>query len=468
MMDKLKQSMVASDRTESRWLTTTSLVILAGVALAFALAYTRPVMIPFVLALFIVIMVSPVMDFLMLVLRFPRVLAVTITLVVVILIVSLVGLLVADVVRKVVHEAGSYSDVLETLILDTYDKSVELREWLQGVEVSEPNEVPKPNEVPEPNPIDKAPLRSQIWELDERGVLIIPHHADRVDLTATLTGDATIAIPPDADNRQLTTDANVPQVAPEEKSLSGDLGDDLRMILGHFDQQIQAFLLNAGGLAWDILLSIIFVSIFVIFLLSGRDPRVVRKGIYADIEQKIRRYILTKVAISTVTGLLVWFTLHQLGLPLANVFGILAFLLNFIPSIGSIISTMLPIPIAVAQHQAGHGDLVWLMLVILVPGLIQFVIGSLIDPKLMGEGLNLHPVTILLALSFWGLLWGIVGAFLAAPITAAIRIVLMQFDTLKPVGMLLAGQFSAETEEYRRRPAKVVTETEPEEPSTNH
>ncbi|MCH7920343.1 MAG: AI-2E family transporter [Planctomycetes bacterium] len=145
MMDKLKQSMVASDRTESRWLTTTSLVILAGVALAFALAYTRPVMIPFVLALFIVIMVSPVMDFLMLVLRFPRVLAVTITLVVVILIVSLVGLLVADVVRKVVHEAGSYSDVLETLILDTYDKSVELREWLQGVEVSEPNEVPKPN-----------------------------------------------------------------------------------------------------------------------------------------------------------------------------------------------------------------------------------------------------------------------------------------------------------------------------------
>ena len=107
MMDKLKQSMVASDRTESRWLTTTSLVILAGVALAFALAYTRPVMIPFVLALFIVIMVSPVMDFLMLVLRFPRVLAVTITLVVVILIVSLVGLLVADVVRKVVHEAGA-------------------------------------------------------------------------------------------------------------------------------------------------------------------------------------------------------------------------------------------------------------------------------------------------------------------------------------------------------------------------
>ena len=454
MMDKLKQSIAASDRSESRWLTTTSLVILAVVALASALAYTRAIMIPFVLALFIVTMVSPVMDFLMLVLRFPRVLAVTITLVVVILIISLVGLLVADVVGKVVDEAVIYSVRLETLILDTYDKSVELREWLQG------EEVPEPDEVPGPNPEEKAPQRSQIWELDERGVLIIPDHADRVELSATLTGDPNIAIPPDADDRQLITDPNAPQVAPAETSVSGNLRDYLRVILGQYGQQIQAFLLNAGWAIRDILLSIIFLSIFVIFLLSGRDPRVVRKGIYADIEQKIRRYILTKVAISTVTGLLVWFTLDRLGLPLANVFGILAFLLNFIPSIGSIISTMLPVPIAVAQFQAGQEDMVWLILVILIPGVIQFIIGSLIDPKLMGEGLNLHPVTILLALSFWGLLWGVAGAFLAAPITAAIRIVLMQFDTLKPVGMLLAGKFSSEIEDYRRQPAKAVTETE--------
>jgi AI-2 transport protein TqsA len=67
-------------------------------------------------------------------------------------------------------------------------------------------------------------------------------------------------------------------------------------------------------------------------------------------------------------------------------------------------------------------------------------IGNVIEPKLMGKGLNLHPVTILLALSFWGLLWGIAGMFLAAPMTAVIRIVMMQFDTLRPVGKLLAGE----------------------------
>jgi AI-2 transport protein TqsA len=79
---------------------------------------------------------------------------------------------------------------------------------------------------------------------------------------------------------------------------------------------------------------------------------------------------------------------------------------------------------------------------VVIPGVIHNLIGNLIEPKLMGEGLDLHPVTILLALSFWGLLWGIVGMFLATPITAAIRIVLMQFDTLRPIANLLAGDFS--------------------------
>jgi AI-2 transport protein TqsA len=131
-----------------------------------------------------------------------------------------------------------------------------------------------------------------------------------------------------------------------------------------------------------------------------------------------------------------------MGLELAGVFGVMSFLLNFIPSIGAIIATLLPIPIAMAQFQSP-----WpVILVIVVPGVLHNVLGNIVEPKLMGEGLDLHPVTILLALSFWGLLWGIVGMFLAAPITAAIRIVLLQFDTLRPIGNLLAGDFAkAET-----------------------
>ncbi|MEE8452823.1 MAG: AI-2E family transporter [Thermoguttaceae bacterium] len=74
-----------------------------------------------------------------------------------------------------------------------------------------------------------------------------------------------------------------------------------------------------------------------------------------------------------------------------------------------------------------------------IPGMVQMIIGNVIEPKLLGKGLELHPVTVLLALTFWGLLWGIVGMVLAVPITATIRIVLMRFATTKPIGDLLAG-----------------------------
>jgi AI-2 transport protein TqsA len=183
----------------------------------------------------------------------------------------------------------------------------------------------------------------------------------------------------------------------------------------------------------------LFVIIFVLFLLLGRNPYTTHSQVYSDVVQKIRRYVGIKIVISAITGSLVWTTLTILGVKLAGVFGILAFLLNFIPSIGSIVVTFLPIPIAVVQFQSSPWMIV---LVVAIPGAIQNILGNIIEPKLQGEGLNLHPVTILLALSFWGLLWGIVGMFLAAPITAAIRIVLMQFDMLRPVARLMAGDFT--------------------------
>jgi AI-2 transport protein TqsA len=183
--------------------------------------------------------------------------------------------------------------------------------------------------------------------------------------------------------------------------------------------------------------------------------------VYRDVVQKIRRYLGIHVVISIVTGVLVWATLAIIGLELAGVFGVLAFLLNFIPSIGSIIVTFLPIPIAVVQFQSSPWMIV---LVVAIPGIIQNLLGNIIEPKLMGEGLDLHPVTILLALSFWGYLWGIVGMFLAAPITAAIRIVLMQFDTFQPIANLLAGDFSKPQVAANVEPTPVSSRPEGTEP----
>jgi AI-2 transport protein TqsA len=207
-------------------------------------------------------------------------------------------------------------------------------------------------------------------------------------------------------------------------------------IVRTLQNKIPGFITNAFGTALGFISSVFLVTIFVIFLLIGRNSHTIHKGIYSDIDRQVRRYITIKAAVSTVTGILVWVVLTLFNLELANVFGILAFLLNFIPSIGSIIATLLPIPIAVAQF-----DNPWfIILVVGVPGVIQMVIGNGIEPRLLGKGLHLHPITVLLALSFWGLLWGVPGMFLAVPMTAVVRIILMKVETLKPISNLLAGR----------------------------
>jgi AI-2 transport protein TqsA len=87
------------------------------------------------------------------------------------------------------------------------------------------------------------------------------------------------------------------------------------------------------------------------------------------------------------------------------------------------------------------------ILAIAIPGAIQFVTGNIIQPRFMGSALDLHPVIVLMALIFFGMIWGIVGAFLAVPITAVIRIVLEKIPDTRPVAELLAGRLDAFAED---------------------
>ncbi|MHC4433691.1 MAG: AI-2E family transporter [Planctomycetota bacterium] len=118
-------------------------------------------------------------------------------------------------------------------------------------------------------------------------------------------------------------------------------------------------------------------------------------------------------------------------------FGFLAFLLNFIPNIGSIIATLLPLPVAFIDPQLG---IVSKVLALAIPGSIQFVIGNILQPKMMGESLDLHPVVVLLSLIFFGTIWGIIGMFLAVPITAVVMIFLQRFDYTRAIADLAAGK----------------------------
>jgi AI-2 transport protein TqsA len=117
-------------------------------------------------------------------------------------------------------------------------------------------------------------------------------------------------------------------------------------------------------------------------------------------------------------------------------FASLCFFLCFIPTLGSIVSTLLPLPVALVQYHEAWP--IWAAL--LFPTLIQALIGNILEPKFLGRGLDLHPVTILLSLMFWGLIWGVAGMFLAVPITAVLKIVLDKNPLTHHFSEVLAGR----------------------------
>jgi AI-2 transport protein TqsA len=196
--------------------------------------------------------------------------------------------------------------------------------------------------------------------------------------------------------------------------------------------------------------NLVLMLIFLVFMLLGKpyfQAKIERafpdsqgekvNRVTATIASQISRYLSMKVLISAVTGFLVWLSLWLIGVDFPITWGMLAFLLNFIPTVGSIVATIPPVLLAVVQF---YPERLWVAAVALaVLVLIQQVIGNFIEPKLMGENLNLSPVVILLSLVFWGWLWGITGALLSVPIAAAIKIVCENIEMLKPISVLMGS-----------------------------
>jgi predicted PurR-regulated permease PerM len=130
---------------------------------------------------------------------------------------------------------------------------------------------------------------------------------------------------------------------------------------------------------------------------------------------KLRRYMLVRTLMSVVTGLLVWAFAWLAGLPLALEWGVIAFALNFIPFIGPFIATVFPTLFAMAQFES------WQMTVFVFACLnvIQFVVGSYLEPRFVGNALSISPFVVLFAVFFWTFLWGLPGAFIGVPIVIA-------------------------------------------------
>ena len=179
----------------------------------------------------------------------------------------------------------------------------------------------------------------------------------------------------------------------------------------------------------------LLVIIITLFLLLGTPPTNTSDE-WNDIIRLVKRYIFTKFLTSAFTGLAAGIIYWMLGLELAFIFGTLTFILNFIPVIGSVIAVLLPLPIAFLQYN----DPTFVLLIIILPTIIHQIIGNFVEPKIFGESFGLHPITIILSLIFWGMIWGFVGVLLAAPLTAIIRVTFERFNTTKQIARLLEGK----------------------------
>ena len=149
-----------------------------------------------------------------------------------------------------------------------------------------------------------------------------------------------------------------------------------------------------------------------------------------------RRCCSGETVVSAVTGAVVFAIARVAGLDLAVAIAILTFVLNFIPSIGSIVATAMVAVVALVQtNDPGLAAALFA-----VVGIVQFTIGNVIDPMLMGHALRLSSFGIIISLAFWGAVWGLPGMFLAVPIMVATMIACSSVPVLRPLAVLLSRE----------------------------
>lgn len=166
----------------------------------------------------------------------------------------------------------------------------------------------------------------------------------------------------------------------------------------------------------------VLVGIFTGFLTLSKAST--DNGLLQEMNEKVSGYIAVQTATSALTGIAVGLLCWAFGVDFALFWGILMFLLNFIPNVGATIATI-PV-ILLALVQLDNIVMAILFIAILVCG--QMVMGNVVEPRLMGNRLALKPLAILLGLIFWGFLWGIAGMFLAVPLMVGIRILASYFN----------------------------------------
>ena len=211
---------------------------------------------------------------------------------------------------------------------------------------------------------------------------------------------------------------------------------------------LRAILARLAGVFQEVASNTFQILIYVAFLLlevgtfdrkltamfPGEARQVVLRGTLRQIGHKIERYVLIKTGVSMLIGLLTFATLSMLQVDFAPFFGLLHFVLNFVPYVGAVVGITLPTLLALLQF----GTIGKVVAVATVLCINQVVVDNMLEPKLAGKTLNLSPIIIVLGLSVWGTMWGIIGMVLSVPIMVIVMIILSQFPRTRPVAVLMS------------------------------
>ncbi len=384
--------------SDQRWIQvehraqTVSLMILAAATVGVMLYWLRPVLLPFVLALFFTVGLTPIFDWFQVRLRVSRLTAVAITFICGLVMTVFLWLVVWISIASLLEDSSTYHQRFSAI-------AAKLTAWVADGEEATNTENIEPKKA--------------------------------VSDGASVTGEEAISG---------SVEALPENVAPLEhlrkEKDAKDQSDRMAAFTGQYINYAISQLYS--GLS-ELLGMTVMVSIFMFFLLLGNTSQDIHQmPAWREIEEKIRSYIVTKTVISIFTGIAFGAVLWFYGVPLAVVFALLAFLLNFIPNVGPLIACALPVPLILLDPNL---SIFGMVVVLVLASLVQFVSGNIVEPKIMGDSFELHPIAILLTLMLWGIIWGLPGMFLATPLTAAAKILLEKFEMTKPISDLLEGKW---------------------------
>jgi predicted PurR-regulated permease PerM len=167
--------------------------------------------------------------------------------------------------------------------------------------------------------------------------------------------------------------------------------------------------------------------------LASFDPNSKLTNSYEKVQKAINSYLLIKTLLCLIMGLAAYIICLGFGIKFALFWGFLTFVVSYIPNVGAVISTVFPILMAIVEHDSFQ---IILLFALILLG-VHILIGSVIEPIIMGSNMSINTITVIFGLVFWGFIWGIPGMMLSVPLLVVLKLIFEQFESTEMIARIM-------------------------------